>query len=141
MGICLSESDHQRLQKALSWCERIGYTLLPNMFRRNPRLAGSGGGTDIRRCRIAEVVSNHAYVKASLLNRTTGIAATEGDEFEIDVYMDIAGGIRMDRACPLLAIGQECGCYQAVYDNNGTPVTRWVIIPPANAAEDYVGEN
>ncbi len=44
-GYGLSQDDHDRLQRMLLWFDRIGKTLLPNMFRRNPVLAVGGGET------------------------------------------------------------------------------------------------
>lgn len=99
------------------------------------------GGAKIRRAIIAEVPTNQSYIKASLLSESTGIAATEGDDFEVTVYADIADGTRLDRVAPLPSIGLMIFVTKHVYDNAGTPEDRWFFVTTVTTTEVFIGEN
>ena len=135
----LDQQDVNLIQQLLrDWKARFPW-LRPLLRRRGG--AVGGGGTKLRLAQIAEILSNTDYITASLLNESTGIAATEGTGFEITVYARISGGARLDRASPQVAIGGIFEVRRHAYDNDGTAEQRWWFVQNFHAAETYIGEN
>jgi len=120
---------------------KAGFPALRQLWQHRRGGPTGGGGTKIRLAQIAEVVTNQDYVTCSLLNQSTGIAATEGSEFEITVYARICGGTRLDRAAPKITIGGIFAVQQAKYDNAGTPEQRWYFVNNFQSTEEFIGEN
>jgi len=135
----LDKSDREILQQVIRIVSAKPWEAQQPRRRSAPPGGSSGGG--LRRAQIAEIPEDLDHVKCSLLNQTTGIVATEGNEFEIDVYADICGGARMDRIAPQLVIGKVVWVGKYIYDNDGTPEERWGFITTADSTEDFIGDN
>lgn len=135
----IDEDGVKKLQKMWEWWVKIGSKLLPNTHRR--RAIMGGGETTTRLAQIAEIAKSQSYIKASLLNESTGIAVTEGADFEITVHARICSGARLDRVSPKPGIGDIFSVQQQVHDNDGTPEQRWEFVQNFHATAAYIGEN
>ncbi len=99
---------------------------------------GGGGGTT-RIARIAENATATDHIKGSLWSESTGIIATEGAEFETELYALMLGSSRLDMVSEILVIGDYVPVFQAIYDDSGTPTQAWYINFVFNAGEEHWG--
>ncbi len=100
----------------------------------------SGGGVTIRIGKVAVIPENTDNVKMSLLDTVTGKVATSGDEFEIDVYAIISGGVRIDQVNPQVVLDGLFAVCNRVFDNEDVPEGRWFFVQTLNATSPYIGE-
>ena len=54
-----------------------------------------------------------------------GSAKADAEQYGIEVHCDISNGSDLDSATPLLIEGNPITVYESVFDNAGTPETRW----------------
>ena len=72
-----------------------------------------------------------------------GSATADGTQYEadpVDVYFNISGGSDLNEALPRLAEDDEIFVVESVFDNSGTPVTRWYCVSNFQTTEDCVCE-
>ena len=133
----VSQTDYDRIQKMLRAFEQNTLKLQPR--RRNISVGGAGSSGVIRIARIAENATANDHIKASLWDASTGVVATEGDEFEVELWALMLGSSRLDMVAERLTIGDPVPVFQAYYDNNGTPELRWYINNVFTAGEEWYG--
>ena len=108
-----------------------------NVERR--RVSGSGEGTTIRWVEMAEDATADDNIKGSLLD-ASGVVATAGDDFEADIYFEMLNSTRTDMCIPRLLEDDIIPVVSRVYDNSGTPETRWYFLGVLYGSTDYWDE-
>ncbi len=96
----------------------------------------AAAATPTRRARCAEDAPLGSTILADLYDEVTGVLATEGDEFGVTVHCNIANGIDLNETTPRLEIGLDIPVYRSIFDNAGTPESRWYYNGTFQASED-----
>jgi hypothetical protein len=102
--------------------------------RRRSGGGGSGSGTSTRWAKLTEDATASDTIHANLLGASDGIA---DEETETTLYAEILNSSRLDLAMPRLSEGDIIPVTERVYDNEGTPVTRWYIVDIFYGSDDY----
>jgi len=90
----------------------------------------------LRRAKCTADAGSGSTITVNLYNAATGIEETTGDESGITVYCNISGGSALNEASRLLAIGSVIFVSRSVYDNAGTPETRWYAVEGFDVTEE-----
>ena len=93
-----------------------------NISSANERNVPSSG-PNTRWAVLTQDAPTDSKITGELLSASTGV--TEGVEY--DLYAEILNATRLDMAMPRLSEDDVVEVVQRVYDNSGTPVTRWYI--------------
>lgn len=90
----------------------FGTTIGMNLAAVRRRVAkGGGAGIDsttpgiIRKAQVSEPAGLGTTIKADLYDYTTGVLATSGDEYDVDINCRISGGSDLNEAVPRLEDG------------------------------------
>jgi len=114
------------------------------VFRRisNPALVGSGGNNFASagvRAKCTTDAGAGATITANLYDTITGVEQTTGEGAGITVYCNIHNGTDLNETLPRLESGKDIFVGTSVYDNSGTPETRWYCTGiPFQGSEDCV---
>lgn len=114
INVALSESEYNNF-KVIEQAFKDGFPQLRIPQRRRSAAGGGKAGGGLRRAKLAASASNKKTIIASIINETTGLPATSGDEFEATVYADIIGtNQRLDFAVPRLVTEDVVPVYQHI---------------------------
>jgi hypothetical protein len=137
-NVVLSEAEYRNF-KTIEKSFKDGFPQFRQPQRRRGAASGGGsGGGSIRRAKLTASAADTNTITGSLLNETTGIAATEGEEFEATLNADIIGtNQRLDFAVPRLVIDDIVPVYQHV-GSDGLP--QWYIATLFMSSRTYTVE-
>ncbi len=99
---------------------------------------GDSGGTPVRRAKVTQDAPAGSTITANLFDATSGVEATSGDEFGVTLYTNISNGSTLDLASRGLKENDEVFIVESVFDNAGTPETRWYIVSGFDTVKDCV---
>lgn len=121
MSKTLSDNDVRVLNELLRWY-RQNKGILGNLYRRNPRLFGSG--TQVRRAITTAAAGATETIVCNIYD-SSGVEQTTGNEAAITVYCSITGSANLDGAIPALEDDMDIFVIQLPYDNAGVVEQRW----------------
>ena len=138
-GNQLSDSAWAKFVELWRWYQRVKHLIKPQQRRRQIISAGGGSG-EIRRAKCTAAAGTGVTIEANLFHPTTGVEQTTGDESAITVYCNMSPytTANLSDGSRLLGIGDNIFVTKSVYDNSGTPVTRWYEVGGFDVFEECV---